>query len=104
MMIDLRPRYDHWAAKVLTAIFLLFIGGLVNQFLNIPAQQARQDVRLDAIDRHMESEDSNIVVLQRQHEIMLKQQADLKMQMDELKAKVEEHNLKHEPHRALQRR
>ena len=71
-------RSDHWAAKILTAIFLLFTGGLVNQFLNIPAQQAHQDDRLNAIEKHMESEDRDIVTLENQHTVMMKQLDDLK--------------------------
>jgi len=45
--------YDHWALRTVTAIFLLFVGGLINQFLNIPAQQARTDAKLAFVEKQV---------------------------------------------------
>lgn len=58
------------------AIFLLFVGGLVNQFLNIPAQQVHQDDRLNVVEQRLER-------LETQHTVMMKQLDDLKKQHEQ---------------------
>lgn len=66
-----RPRYEHWASKLVTAVFLLFVGGLVNQFLNIPAQQVQMRADFKAME-------IRLVALEQQHMVMMKQLDDLK--------------------------
>lgn len=68
-----RPRYDHWASKLLVAVFLLFIGGLVNQWWNIPLQQVQMRADFKALEIRMGN-------LEEQHRVMMKQLDQLKKQ------------------------
>ena len=47
-------RWNSAVSKLVLALFLMGVGGLVNQFWNIPAQQMHQDDRLGEIEKHME--------------------------------------------------
>jgi hypothetical protein len=69
------------AGKLVTGVFLLFIGGLVNQWWNIPLQQVHQDDRLNAIEKHMEYNDQRLDKFVEQHDIMVRQLDDLKREM-----------------------
>jgi hypothetical protein len=88
-MTNHRPRYETGWSKVVISVFLLIVGGLVNQFLNIPAQQAHQDDRLDALDKHVQYNDQRLdsmevrmKALEAQHLVMMQQLDALKKAHD----------------------
>ena len=64
-----RPRYTSWSSKFVTAVFLLFLGGLVNQFWNIPRQQAQMDV----LRQELSEVKGRLNVLEQQHQTMMGQ-------------------------------
>ena len=79
MTYDLPPaRWSSLGGKMVLGTFLLIVGGLVNQWWNIPVQQMHQDDRLNSIERHMEFSDTRLDELKRQHDIMERQLEDLK--------------------------
>ena len=71
-------RWDSPIGKLIVSLFLLVVGGLVNQFWNIPIQQVHQDDRLDVIEKHLDATDKRLATLEEQHRIMLRQLDDLK--------------------------
>lgn len=69
-----KERWASWASKFIVSIFLLVLGGMANQFWNIPVQQQHQDDRLDvvekrlaAIDHHLEYNDQRLDTFNTQH-------------------------------------
>lgn len=68
-----------WPGRLITSLFLVGVGGLANQFWNIPVQQQRQDDAIMAIEKHMEYNDQRLDEFKRQHEIMERQLEDLKV-------------------------
>ena len=66
-------RFETWWGKIIIAVFLLFVGGAVNQFMNIPAQQIHQDDRLTAIEQRLDRQDIRLGALEAQHAHMINQ-------------------------------
>lgn len=96
-----RPRTElHWSAKLITAIFLLFVGGLVNQFLNIPAQQAHQDEQISQLRTEMlkishqvyEVNTPLLNTLNQQHIILMEEQERQSKMLKELTERLDNHD------------
>lgn len=64
-----RPRYENWALKLLTALFLMAVGGFANQFWNIPRQQGQMYI----LEKRMEAMEARMNTLEQQHMTMMSQ-------------------------------
>lgn len=88
-------RWDGPMSKLVVALFLLVIGGLINQFLNIPAQQMHQDDRLAAIEKHLEYNDSRLDKIDGQMDVYGTQHQLILQKLDSLQVMHEAKRGKH---------
>ena len=74
-----RPRYDTPGSKLFAGIFLLVIGGMANQFWNIPRQQGQMEV----LQQRMQAMEIRMAALEQQHLTMMGQLDRLQRQHEQ---------------------
>lgn len=91
--------YDHWALRTVTAIFLLFVGGLINQFLNIPAQQARTDAKLAIVEKQVVTNtpilrdlQDRMDALEQQHVLIMEEQGRQAKTLKDISDRLDTHD------------
>ena len=73
-------RQTTWLGKLVISVFLLVVGGMANQFWNIPQQDYRMrsiEARMNEIDKHLQSNDARLDEFVRQHDIIERQLDEL---------------------------
>ena len=98
-MTNHKPRYENWASRTVTAIFLLFVGGLINQFLNIPAQQARTDAKLAIVEKQVVTNtpllhdlQDRMDALEQQHVLIMEEQARQAKMLKDISDRLDTHD------------
>ena len=73
-------RQTPWLGKLIVSVFLLVLGGMANQFWNIPQQDYRMraiEGRMNEIDKHLQANDQRLDEFVRQHAVIERQLDEL---------------------------